>query len=109
MTPTVIFSAIQIAAYMGAARIGLLGVDMNYPPGEPHFYHRGPDQTSRPFGNCEQWFRPVFLHYHRQLNAKGLRLFNCTCRTREDVLPRMSLSRLAEAHGIDNALRAQET
>lgn len=91
MTPTVMFSAMQIAAYMGAARIALLGFDLDYQQGQAHFYPEAVQPNLAFFGSYESSLRPVLQHYHRVLNADGPRLVNCSKYTREDVLPRMSL------------------
>lgn len=92
MTPTVMFSAIQIAAYMGAARIALLGFDLDYQQGQAHFYPEATQPKLAFFGSYESALRPVLQHYHRVLNADGPRLVNCSRYSRDDVLPRMALA-----------------
>lgn len=96
MTTTVIFSAIQLAAFMGAARIALLGVDMNYPPGAAHFYDSPEENNAKLFGTYATEYRPTFARYHELLNADGPRLINCTHNTHEDILPKLALQQLLE-------------
>lgn len=93
MTPSVMFSAIQIAAYMGSARIALLGFDLSYRQDQVHFYPEAP--RAKPaafFGSYEEALRPVLQQYDQVLNADRPRLVNCSRSTRDDVLPKMSLS-----------------
>jgi hypothetical protein len=93
MTPTVIFTAIQVAIYMGAARVALLGVDLDYTSGSAHFYdaqQADPVQARR----FETVVQPVLKHYDALLNAEQPRLFNCTCRTNDKILPKLSLAEM---------------
>jgi hypothetical protein len=97
MTPTVIFSAIQLAAYMGAKVIILIGVDMNYTGEAAHFYQHPEEDGARLFGTYERNYRPVFAEYDRLLNAESRRLINCTPGTKEDVLPHDSLANVCQS------------
>ncbi len=90
---SVIFSAIQLAAYMGASKIVLLGVDMHYTADAATSHFDGSDAGGRHHwvGPYETDLRPAFVEYNRLLHARGIDFINCTQGTREDVLRKASL------------------
>lgn len=104
---SVIFSAIQIAAYMGASRIGLLGVDMNYTTDlkssyfdfDPNRVNFGPYMTGNYYNEVR---RPIFIYFRQHLLNKGVSLINCTCSTSEDVLDKDSLSNFLQKDSTVN-------
>lgn len=91
---SVIFSAIQIAYYMGASQIVLLGVDMNYgkSPLDSHF-DRDENQFFWPVP-YEQSAKPAFIYYDYFLKMKGVKLINCSSETKEDVLEHKKLEEI---------------
>jgi hypothetical protein len=95
MTPTVIFSAVQLAAFMGASRIVLLGMDLQYGEDAQHFYTDETAVKLKFFGPYESTLKPVLQAYHQHLNANCERLVNCSSTSRDDVLPRRRLEDVA--------------
>lgn len=93
---TVIFSAIQLAYYMGAKTIALLGVDMNYGSSSKDSYFDPTDNQNRYFWILpyEESTKPAFKSYKNFLESNAVQLINCTCETKEDVLNKMSLEQL---------------
>lgn len=71
---TTMFS-IQLAAYLGAKNIYLLGVDLTYPKDKPRFYR---ENNPAPIDNftCVQ-IRNIRDAYH-QLKKHGVNLYNCS-------------------------------
>ncbi|MBW9399805.1 DUF115 domain-containing protein [Leclercia sp. EC_58] len=71
---TTMFS-IQLAAYLGAKNIYLLGVDLSYPKDKPRFYK---EKNPAPIDNftCVQ-IKNIRDAYH-QLRKRGVNLYNCS-------------------------------
>jgi hypothetical protein len=91
ISSSVIFGAIQLAIHMGARKIILLGVDMNY---SKHTTNNHFDSSSISFQRnlnlTEDWYlkymRPTFVSYKKLCNQLGVNLLNATINTKEDVL-----------------------
>lgn len=87
---SVVFSAIQIAAHLGARRIVIVGIDMDY-SGRAYFDPAIRDNW--PVFNYEQHARAHFIEMRDQLAGRGIELLNGTVGGRVDVLPRVELGR----------------
>jgi len=85
---TVIFSAIQLAVFMGASRVILVGVDMDYGRKQTHF--RSDIIHANPKYDYDVHARGAFVHFSEKLAARGIRLINATVGGKVDVLPRMT-------------------
>lgn len=92
---SVIFSAIQLAYYLGASKIALLGVDMNYTPDvKSSYFDYSPNRVYYEPGTHETYLterKPFFKFYKDFLSEKGIEIYNCTCETKEDEFPKVSL------------------
>lgn len=90
---SVIFSAIQFAAYFGAKRIVCIGIDMdfsqgtNFVPGVRNIW---------PSFNYDEYAKPMFIRLRQALAARGIELINATPGGKVEELQRLSL---AEALG----------
>lgn len=87
---SVIFTAIQIASYMGATKIVLLGVDLGSQQGKQSHFDQLQDRnydmvTRRP--RAENMLR----EYRNILSKKGVELLNASPSTFDRVLPKISL------------------
>jgi hypothetical protein len=87
---SVIFSGIQMAVYMGAARVVLLGVDMDYSGPQQHF-RDGISVRKAAKDVYEQHSRDAFVEFRRVMDARGVPLLNATEGGRVDVLERVRL------------------
>lgn len=90
---SVIFMAIQLAIYMGARKVVLLGADFGVLDGEePHF------ADSVTFPKERRWdaedsryqdrIRPALVRYLNASRSRGVLLINGSAQTKDDVLPR---------------------
>ncbi len=90
---SVIFGAIQLAYFVGASTIVLLGVDMDYSGATKHFVdgvvHLNPKYQ------YELHAKPSFIEFNRVLGSFGVRLLNATQGGRIDVLDRIPLDEAA--------------
>jgi hypothetical protein len=94
---SVVFSAIQLAAYLGATRIALVGIDMDYTsPGGSYFDPTVRDNWSR--FNYDTEGRDHFVLVRDTLLNKGVTLVNSTVGGRIDVLPRLPLGDFSVSH-----------
>jgi len=87
---TVIFTAIQVAAYMGASEIYLLGVDADYSK-EKYCFDVDESKffTHSAFMNDPlKFMNPFFKIFNDQLNCKRIKLFNATIGGRLDSVQR---------------------
>jgi hypothetical protein len=85
------YQAINLAVHLGAARILLLGYDMQMGPQDAahwHPPHRGNNPTRSLF---ERW-RPYFSTLVAPLTALGIAVINCTRRTALTCFPCVSLA-----------------
>lgn len=99
---TGIFTAIQIAAYMGASKIVLLGADFSASSEKSHFAYFGqPDRETAESvaalyrSRYEKRIRPTLKRYQAHLRSRGIELINASKKTSDDVLQKVSLSELA--------------
>lgn len=79
------YQAIGMAVHFGAARILLLGYDMQ--GGHHHFFGTHPDQSKPPFEFCLK----AFATLPPALAAVGVDVINCTRRTALTVFPQMAI------------------
>lgn len=88
---SVVFSAIQIAYHLGAKRIVLVGIDMDYssPAGA---YYLGSIKDNWPIFNYATHARQHFIIVRDALAARGVELINATVGGAIDVLPRQTLT-----------------
>jgi hypothetical protein len=95
---SVIFSAIQLAGYMGAKRIVLLGVDMSFGNTIQQSYFDQTSEQTRFFWplNYEKHSKGAFISFKKAFDAKGVEFINCTHGTKEDVLDKMPLDQLVK-------------
>ncbi len=102
MGDTVVYEAVQIAAYMGFSEIYLIGVDMtqgiNYQDEGAHFY-KSPD-TSEPLGKGNSMNAIKCLEYaSKHLENRGIRLFNATRNVWWNNVPKISLDKVLKKEG----------
>lgn len=91
---SVIFAAMQLAVFTGAARVVLLGVDMDYSGARKHFT-RVPQRVVSP-DLYDRDARPMFEHFRNELASRGVELVNATEGGRVDVLRRVRLADVVE-------------
>lgn len=95
---SVIFSAIQFAAYFGAARIVCIGIDMDYESGTN--FIPGVNVTWDGF-SYEYHAKPMFELLDQTLRESGVELINATPKGKVDAIDRMSLEEaLAGRHQL---------
>lgn len=108
---TVVFYAMHLAAYFGAAKIVLLGFDCGVSgDGETHFnksvvhYSDAPGRAAfDDYGELleakyQRATRPALIEYKKCLEAMGIALVNASCCSREDVLPKTTLEKEARCN-----------
>jgi hypothetical protein len=105
---TVVYSAIQLAAYMGCKEIYLLGCDHDYLKRyfedgfeNHHFYSdsKGPEAVKEILDSftLERWFEEYYFRWQQyrlmnaQLESMGCKIFNATKGGMLDVFPRVHL------------------
>jgi len=92
------YVAVSLAAWMGAKRIGLIGVDFN----EHHFFAR----TGRhPLSARLQRINDEYARLAEALHQQGVELVNLSPTSRLQGLPRMALAAFAD-HGASPRLEA---
>lgn len=90
---TILFRALQIAAFLGYARLYVLGMDLNYKGPEARAYEEGkearPTKIERDF---DPFILPAFQVLKGEIEAGRLTVFNLSAQSRlpENVLPRLS-------------------
>jgi hypothetical protein len=98
LAPSVIFMAIQLALYMGASRIVLLGVDMSYGNSAKDSYYGEIAEQLKHIQGTENGYlqhsRPTFISYKKLAESSGVDLLNATKNTREDVLNKIALNKI---------------
>lgn len=88
---SVIFSAIQLAAYLGSKKIVCIGIDMDYSgpvsfvPGSKHIW---------PDFSYELHAKQMFICMREYLNLHGIEFINATPGGKVDELPRASLAEI---------------
>jgi len=83
------YQAINLAVHLGAARIVLLGYDMQpAPDGRDHFFGDHAHVGRVPFFDLRQYFDSLV----EPVRALGIRILNATRRTALDCFPRVSLA-----------------
>lgn len=87
---SVIFGAMQIAYYLGAKRIVLLGVDMNY-TGDVNKDYAVKGAVHIASINYERDAKPMFENFLSELNKRGVELINSTAGGKLDCVPRQTL------------------
>jgi hypothetical protein len=87
---SVIFSAIQIASFLGAKRTICLGIDMNYSGNHNYFDAAIPRGAWDGF-DYEIHGRKMFEHFRFQYESMGKQLINATPGGKVDVLERLVL------------------
>ena len=93
---SVIFMAVQLAVFMGAASVALVGVDMDYLGPETHFTPGlEPRNTATIYDSC----RPAFVTFREELERRGIEFLNATAGGRVDVLPRADFATLCRQQG----------
>lgn len=96
---TILFRALQIAAFLGYERIYVLGMDLNYKGPEARAYDEGakarPTKIERDF---EPFILPAFQVLKGEIEAGRLEVYNLSDKSRlpEDVLPRLSYAAALE-------------
>lgn len=82
------YQAINLAVHLGAARIVLLGYDLQLGPhGETHWHRPHPQARRSPLAD----FRPYFATLAAPLAEAGVEVVNATRRTALDVWPHVAL------------------
>jgi len=83
---SVIFTAAQIAAYMGCNPIILIGVDMDYSGPQKHFHDR---KVWTPPMSYERDAKPWFVRFDRAMAALDIRFLNASLGGKVDALKRV--------------------
>lgn len=109
---SVVFPAIQIAAYMGATDVYLIGVDQDYSGSKLWFHdkkgvpHReiGHHGTAEVIGHDYQYsyerqFKPGIEYMHQLMRDRGLGLFNAGVGGKLDAIPRVEFNSLFGERG----------
>jgi hypothetical protein len=108
---TVVYTAIQLAAYAGYKRIFLFGVDHNYindlsKVKDLHFYpdNVGIDDSKHleKYFNKEAWFYEYYKRWHQYklmreyLNENGIEIFNCSPKSYLDVFTNIDMQKFMD-------------
>lgn len=87
------YQAINLAVHLGAARVLLLGYDMQIgPKGEQHWHGEHPNKSRSAY----DIFKVKFKTLVPALAARGVEVVNCSRRTALDVFPKMALEAALE-------------
>lgn len=81
------YQAINLAYHYGAARILLLGYDMQRSDGKSHFFGEHPNQQQSPYAS----FRARFETLKKPLAKCGVEVINCTRRSVLEAFPKADL------------------
>ena len=90
---TILFRALQIAAFLGYRRIHVLGMDLNYKGPQSRAYDEGanarPTKIERDF---EPFILPAFQVLQQVTQHQDLEIYNLSSKSRlpEEVMPRLS-------------------
>jgi hypothetical protein len=87
---SVIFSAIQIACHLGARRVVMVGVDMNYTGDPAKDYAIARNDAPTWVMDYEVHAKPMFEYFMRELKQLNVELLNATLGGRVDCVPRVS-------------------
>jgi hypothetical protein len=82
------YQAINLAVHFGAAKIVLLGYDMQATGGQHHFFGRHPHGTQPPYHMFHYWFPSIL----EPLRALGVAVINASRETALAIFPRMALA-----------------
>ena len=88
---SVIFGAIQIACYLGARRVVMLGVDMNYTGDPAKDYVIARNEAPNWTMDYDVHAKPMFEFFVRELKRLNVEFLNATPGGRVDCVPRVSL------------------
>jgi Protein of unknown function DUF115 len=88
---SVIFPAIQIAFYLGAKRVVMLGVDMNYTGDPAKDYAIARNDAPNWTMDYDVHAKPMFKLFVRELKRLNVEFLNATLGGRVDCVPRVSL------------------
>ena len=88
---SVIFGAIQIAYYLGARRVVMVGVDMNYTGDPAKDYAHARNDTPNWTMEYDVHAKPMFEFFARELKRLDVEFLNATLGGRVDCVPRVSL------------------
>lgn len=91
---TVIFSAIQIARYLGASRIVMLGVDMTIGVKSAQTHVVDGVVNLMPEFDYERHAKPMFEYFREELSRSGVELLNATDGGMVDSIPRIRLEKI---------------
>jgi len=81
------YQAVNLAVHFGAARILLLGYDMQATGGHEHWFGHHPMVKRSPYGLFRQHFQEIV----KPLREAGVEVWNCSRATALDVFPRLDL------------------
>jgi hypothetical protein len=91
---SVIFCAIQIACYLGARRVVMLGVDMNYTGDAAKDYAIARNDVPNWTMDYDVHAKPMFEFFVRELKRLNVEFLNATPGGRVDCVPRVNLEAL---------------
>ncbi len=85
---SVIFPAIQLAAYLGASRVAMIGVDMDY-SGTVSFF----DGVKHIWPNFsyEKHCKDMMIYFREHMSERGIEFVNCSAGGVVEEIPRMTL------------------
>ena len=90
---TVIYVAMQLAAYMGIKKMYLLGVDCNYAKGVKNFNEFRPENEILNGGNEQSQFG-AFIRFKKYADEHGIKVYNATRGGMLDIFPRANLDEI---------------
>ena len=90
---TVIYTMLQIAAYMGITEMYLIGVDCNYAPGVSNFNEFRPREEIISGGN-ERSQIGAYIKFKEYADTHGIKVYNATRGGMLDVFPRANFDEL---------------
>jgi hypothetical protein len=88
---SVIFHAIQIAYYLGARRVVMVGVDMNYTGDPAKDYAIARNDVPHATMDYDVQAKPMFEFFVRELKRLNVEFLNATLGGRVDCVPRVTL------------------
>jgi hypothetical protein len=81
------YQAINLAIHLGAARVVLLGYDMQQTDGKDHYFGKHPHEKRLPYALFMMWFPSIVP----ALEERGVSVVNASRETALDLFPRMNI------------------
>lgn len=93
---TVTNFAINLADYMGASEVYLLGVDCDYTSGAPHIGENSSSMSAEALNNLKEVEKGLIIDYRIQRKIMGdkIQIYNVNTRGKLDAFPRISWEKI---------------